>query len=152
MPETEADRILRERRRQEEAQERRKQAEAAHQVQIRSVSNIQRVEAEIPIVLKLLAKHHYPYMEQVRVRWLSFGPLVFKAAWRIGGYERSFDRGGEGTYTTPVYLLSDGRLYTYDSGTDVVSSPSALLKRYGCAEACLGGLLNLRSKLEELDK
>lgn len=161
MPETEADRILRERRRQEKAQERRKQTEATHQAQMTYVKYLDEIRAEINTVLRLLAKLNYPFMQEVRFRkehnfilFALFDHDVTKAGWAIGSYE--YELRGD-SMSAPIYLLSDGRLCAISLYGNSIGSPEKILGSYGTlgrydSTGCLKGLHDLRRKLEEMNK
>jgi hypothetical protein len=161
MPETEADRILQERLRQKETQERRKQAEAAHQARITYLKYLDEIRAEINTVLRLLAELNYPFMQEVRFRkehdfilFSLFDHYVTKAGWAIGSH--TYEIRGD-PIAAPIYLLSDGRLCVISLYGNSVGSPEKIIGSYGRPSSydstgCLKGLHDLRRKLEELNK
>ncbi len=123
---TKADRKLRKRLKQEQAQERIRQTETERQAQIEHQKYVDKICAEIILLFQLLAKQDNPFTEEVRIprkRWLSSSTrYIIKAGWQIGAYEQRI--GGE-TFVMPLYLLSDGRLYH----NGVLGSPEVIVSQ-----------------------
>lgn len=156
MPETEADRIIREKlRREQELQEEGQRRRAAH-----AKSLIPKIEGEIPVVLRLLRAHGYPDMVTVNIkkefsliddffdsfRRRSDSSKTKKAAWKIGEYAKGFAGYGDSGYLSiDIYLLSDGRIYL---GPSEVYAPRSLPSN--ARNSCLEGLRDLRRKLEAM--
>jgi hypothetical protein len=124
MPEeNEADHILRERMRQRAEQEQEALDKAKHQRDSDLERYAHELEAEIPIVLRLLAEYKDPYQGMKEVHFTERKPILgglfgyrepyrVKAGWQIGqsddvGYNRYHE---EFRRSMPIYLLSDGRI------------------------------------------
>src|SRR5579884_4231254 len=157
MRETEADRILRDRQRQEHriAEEASRQREA--EVRALEQSLAQQLALEIEQILPLLAARGYPGMTAISVRdrgdflqrffdeLFSPAPIrrVQKAAWHLGDHSYWFSGYGDSGYTSaPVYLLSDGHIYCQD----VATVPSQLGSTQ-LLQLCLDGVRDLRRSI-----
>ncbi|HEY7341401.1 MAG TPA: hypothetical protein VH591_11005 [Ktedonobacterales bacterium] len=157
MPQNDADRIARQR-----AQQQNDQEEAARRAEkARLQSLITQIEAEIPVVLRLLSKHGYPDVVEVYVR-ISYGSSWIgeyldyfrkktdtKAGWKIGEFkDYDLDRFSN----VPIYLLSDGRICVNDNVSAKSTWPpygiDFFIANYG--DMCLNGLRELRRKLETM--
>ena len=162
---TEADRIVRERRAQQQARAAKEQADAARQAEAQREMDLRTIDDEISRILPLLAKLGYPDMEEVEFvevegRKSLFGgqinphdrPRSIKAAWVIGTHLYSFP-GGD-SMTGKLFLLSDG--YIGFGGTKVAWSPALLREFTRTPESIanlpdiVSGLRALRQKLEAM--
>lgn len=152
MPETQADRIIRENLRREQEL----QAEEQRRWVARAKALIPQIKAEIPVVLRLLREHGYPDMVTVNIkeefdffnlfRGISDGSKTKKAAWKIGEYSRGFAGYGDSGYLSiDIYLLSDRRIYL---GPSEIYTPRSLPSI--ARNSCLEGLRDLRRKLEAM--
>jgi len=128
--ETDADRILRERMLQRAEQEK----IALDQAKRQRASDLERyaneLEAEIPIVLQLLAEHQPPYPGMEEVRFVEKIPILggllgqreysyIRAGWVIDTEEERVGLGRSDSsyvYTRKTYLLSDGYIFYIDRG------------------------------------
>jgi len=156
--ETKADRIVRERRLQKEAQEKRQQIEEAHYAEDKRRGDIRKITQEIPRVLQLLADLGYPGMEDLNVCVKPTFPVSLfkldlwriKAGWYLGEYERPFY---DGLQTTKLYLVSDGSI-CFSGQYAPYGGPARLPKEldypgWDDIRSCvLGGLNRLRRELE----
>jgi len=152
---TKADRIARKEWEREKAQQNKSRAEEERYRQGIYVSYIDELSREIPVMLRLLKALDYPLMVYVTVtdRLLGFKKRnVIKAAWEIGSWEFSVPR-CEGPMHTPLYLLSDGRLFAQTFGLHTIGPYGAEpfwpgnMSKYN-AGSSLAGLRELRLKLE----
>jgi len=152
---SEADRIARERRRQNEESIRRQQIEAANRAAIRRVSEYREIVKLIPNVLRLLKASGYPDMVDLEVdeRVLLLGPFSpirrrIRAAWKIGQYDVPFY---ESTRTGTLYLTSKGQICN-DAGGVIslryLQAPSYNGISQMVRETILYGLHALRDTLE----
>src|SRR5260221_4633269 len=123
MPETEADRNLRQRRLRRASEERtRRESERANEMYESEppASYTRGLEEEIAEVLRLLAERGYPNMVECNVCMKpSFfgrlfgnrGRISHKAGWRLGAHEYSGTLKGDRIFMSVfIYLLSDGRI------------------------------------------
>lgn len=165
MPETEADRILRQRKLQRAEQERVERVESQHRDLAERQRYAEEIAAEIAVVLRLLATLSYPDMEEVlfgeRVRTGLFGSSVkvrehSRAGWKIGSFDYSLDDGDHiRQRIAGIYLLSDGRIVANgDRYDDIVARWPRSLPEWPSdrLNLCLNGLRELRNKLEITDR
>lgn len=99
-------------------------------------------------------------MQEVRFRkehnfilFSLFDHSVTKAGWIVGSCEINPGGRGDGGFSVPLYLLSDGHLCCDNS----VGSPEKIIGLYGRpgsydSTGCLKGLQDLRKKLEEMKR
>jgi|GEM_PF-5955224 len=123
MPQNEADRIAQQRvleGQRHKAEALRQLGEHNHNLKL---SSIQQLEAEIPVVLQLMAKKGFPGMVSLSVEDESLtlvnighklghnghGRIITKGGWSIGKYEYPDITWG-GYKTRFLFLLSDGRI------------------------------------------
>ena len=149
IPMTKADRIARENLRRGVAEARRREVESSLRRDAEYLQYMAEIKAEIKAVLRLLEELEYPFMETVSVP--SFFGRVTKAGWIVGLAEINPGGRGDGGFSVPIHLLSDGRLCCDDS----IGSPKKIIclyKRPGPTDSngCLKGLQNLRHRLEEM--
>lgn len=155
MPSNEADRIAHQKVMQRERQAEEEQRRQKQQADDRRQANIQDIEAEIPIILRLLSERGYPGVEQVRIsnyrkpnlieRLLGAEARRVKAGWGIEGF--TYLASGE-TLTGPIFLLSDGRICMHGYRIIVCWPRDLIDYGYDILQPTLGGLRRFRSTLE----
>ena len=104
----EADRVARERARQQKRNEDQARDAKRQEIVARLNALVQEIETETSIVLRIEAKRDYPGIVKVQVPGL-LGLKSTKGGWEIGGYETT-DANTDSDIHTTIYLLSNGRI------------------------------------------
>jgi len=154
MPQNEADRIVHERKLQQQRQEELEKQRAAQETAARAESLAREIEAEMSVVFKMLKAQGYPFAQEATIvtwkdTWLSGRKEIkeHKAAWEIGEYR--YDFRGDNVSTT-VELFSDGRIRAQNGPVTV----SELVKKRSVdlLGIILRGLSDLKRKLEAAER
>ena len=136
MATNEADRIVRDARKRHEKRREAEQEAFWREVAQRQRNLVQAIQAEIPMVMQLLASCGYPGAQEIQIGRLF---KRSKACWFLGATPA--DQPGEyfGSPGKSIFLLSDGRL--------IINGKPVPIER-AAYDQTLSGLRELRVRLE----
>ena len=155
--ETEADRLVRRQKAQQEAIIKAEQAEQARYLADQRATDLQELNTLIPQLLKCLREHGYPFMQTIRVEDRKPGPAA-----RMFDLQGWYDKAGWYLFTTSMwyvdgytksdhYFLSDGRFYSDGLFHGRPMSVHELARNGGSLHMYVTHLQELLERVEKLD-